>query len=382
MATPDAKAAAKVAPDASADASASVTIAPKQLSQAPLQKRGCSRLDDSALPGSAHQLLLPAQDSGFHALVLHEDRQTLAWWSGALGASVAPAATRKLATRVAKLSLLRKAADLYTVAWVDEQGSVWTLSHAAGAFSEPKLIAKGADRRFAPALYEDGAISLLAYTATVDGAMHTWVARSQNGPGNDITPQGHGAAAPSFVLGAKQPELVFVDAHEGVSPLLEVGFDAELAPQPATVRTPISQPYTPPLLRAFLVPDGEAEVAFTAVGKLAATAVGRVPLRRALSAVALHPSRGYGELMFDVTVSGRAAIFALEVPLDEKPNAARGIEIKWLDKSGEGVALMLTKAPSPSALRPSVARTPLAGEVLVGYVVGTVAHVARLRCDA
>jgi hypothetical protein len=253
------------------------------------------------------------------------------------------------------------------------------LHYNAGKWAEVKQLAKGADRRFAPALYEDGAISLLAYTSSVDKAMHTFVVRSSAGPGLDVTPAGHGAAAPSFVAGVDEPILVFLDAREGISPLLEVTFDHNLKPQPALVRTPVSQPYAPPLLRALAIDHGEIEVAFTAVGKLAASAIGRVPLRRAQSAVALHPSRGYGELSFDVALTGKAAIFALDVPIDEKPGAEHVLELKWLDASGEGATLTLARGP---ALRPSLAATPLPGELLVGYMAGTTPHLTRLRCDA
>lgn len=382
--------AAPAAPPPSAVAGARPVPAPstKQLSQTPLQKRGCARVETVPLSLSAYQVLVPTQDTTLEALIVRDDRQTLEWWSGKIGGAPAAGASRKLSTRVAKLSLLRKASEVYALGVVDEQGTVWSLGYAAGQWSEPKLIAKGADRRFAPALYEDGAISLLAYTATVSDVMHTFVVRSAAPPGVDATPQGHGAAAPTFVQGVKEPRLVFLDARAGVSPLLEVGFDAALAPLAAEVRTPVSQPYAPPLLRAFAVPEGEAEVAFSAVGKLAATAIGRVPLRRALPAVALHPSRGYGEVGFDVALSGRAAVFALEVPQNEQPSAAHVIEVHWLDKAGDGNTLLLTppaagaSANAASALRPSIAATPLPGELLVGYVQGTQAQLVRLRCDA
>ncbi|HEX6243252.1 MAG TPA: hypothetical protein VFZ61_20200 [Polyangiales bacterium] len=374
-----AQSAASAAP-ASADApDASTKHAPKQLSQAPLQKRGCTKLDDVTLPVTAYRLLIPTQDSALQALVLRDDQITLEWWSGELGGPAVLRASHKLTARVTKLSLLRRAAASYTVAAVDEQGGLWGLHYSAGKWADVKQLARGADRRFAPALYEDGAISLLAYTSSVDKAMHTFVVRSLAGQGVDVTPAGHGAAAPTFVSGVDQPVLVFVDAHEGISPLLEVGFDENLKPQPALVRTPISQPYAPPLLRAVAIDQGEVEVAFTAVGKLAASAIGRVPLRRAASAVALHPSRGYGELDFDVALSGKAAIFALEVPVDEKPNAEHVLELKWLDQSGDGATLELVRG---AALRPSIAATPLPGELLVAYVTGTTPHLTRLRCDS
>lgn len=354
--------------------------APTQLAHVQLQKRGCAPLDEIRLPGAVHQVLLPLQDSRLSALVLRPDRKTLEWWSGPFGTTAQRVAVYNLNQGAARLSLVRKAADLYVLAWIDDQGGVWSLRYAARNFGQPKQLGTGADRRFAPALYEEGGVSLLAYVASVNDTMHTFVVRSHDATGVDITPPGHGAAAPSFVLGAEQPVLVVVDARAGVSPLLELSFDAQGTPRPALVRTPISQPYSPPLLRAVAVPEGEIEVAFSAIGKLAATAIGRVPLRRALAPVALLPSRGYGELSFDVTRVGRAVVYALESPLSEEPHAPRGLELKWLDRAGEGQTLKLD-GTSP-ALWPSIAATALMGEVVVGYVVGTEARVVRLRCDA
>jgi hypothetical protein len=268
---------------------------------------------------------------------------------------------------------------LYVIAWVDGQGVVQSVQYGGRKFSAIRVVGQGADRRFAPALFERGGHSLLAYTASVDEVMHTFVQRSAEPP-VDVTPLGHGAAAPTFVRGQDAPSLIMIDARAGISPLLEVTFSEDGKPQPAQVRTPVSQPYAPPLLRAVAVPDGELEVFFSAVGKLAASAIGRVPLRRAVSALPLHASRGYGELAFDVALSGHAALFAMQVPRDEKPSAPQQIEVAWLDKSGDGKTLTLSKGASASA--PSIASTPLPGEVLVGYVSEGHAYVVRLRCDA
>lgn len=357
----------------------SLSGAAKQLEQVKLEPRACVRADELLLHTSAARVLLPNQDSTLEALILHRDLKQLEWWSGRHGESAQRTATLTLASGAQRISAVRKAAGLYVIAWVDGQGAVQAVTYEARKFGAVRVVGQGADRRFAPALFERGAHSLLAYTASVDEVMHTFVQRSSDPP-VDVTPLGHGAAAPTFVRGSDTPSLIVIDARAGISPLLEINFDADGKPQPAQVRTPVSQPFAPPMLRAVAVPDGEVEVAFSAVGKLAASAIGRVPLRRAVSALPLHGSRGYGELAFDVAITGHAAIFAMQVPRDEKPAAPHQIEVAWLDKSGDGKTLVLTKGASVSA--PTVASTPLPGEALVGYVSDQKAYVVRLRCDS
>lgn len=310
--------------------------------------------------------------------MLRSDRTSLEWWSDA-GGSLSRVATHRAKAKIERLSLTRKAAAMYVFAWVDEKGDVFKQAFAGGAFGEPKRVGQGADRRFAPALFEPPDAELLAYTATVDEAMHTFVVAGSASP-RDITPLGHGAAAPSFVVGRSEPLLVVVDARAGVSPLLSFAFDAAGKAAPVKVRTPISQPYTPPLLRAVALPGGAIEVAFTAVGKLAATAIGRVPLERAVDAVALYPSRGYGELSFEVALSGNAAVFAAEVPKSAEPGAPRGIEIAWLDAKGQGETLAL-EGSGASGSSPSIAATPASGELRVGYTHEERAEVLPLVCD-
>ncbi len=370
---------APASPSSVSEPASAPSAAAKQLAQVKLEPRGCVRADELVVHPSAARVLLPTQDSTLEALVLHKDVKQLEWWSGRHGESAQRTATLALSSSAQRIALVRRAAGLYVIAWVDGQGAVQTVQYEAGKFGAVRSVASGADRRFAPALFERGSYSLLAYTASVDEAMHTFVQRAADPP-EDVTPPGHGAAAPSFVLGADTPSLIVVDARAGISPLLELEFGADGKPRSTQVRTPISQPFAPPLLRAVALPGGEVEVAFSAVGKLAASAIGHVPLRRAVAALPLHASRGYGELAFDVALSGRAAVFAMQVPRDEKPNAPHQIEVAWLDKSGDGKTLVLTKGAAASA--PSIAATPLPGELLVGYVSEQKAYVVRLRCDS
>jgi hypothetical protein len=143
------------------------------------------------------------------------------------------------------------------------------------------------------------------------------------------------------------------------------------------VRTPVSQPYAPPLLRAVELPGGEVEVAFTAVGKLAATAIGRVPLRRSVQPVALLPSRGYGELAFSAVRGARRAAFAYEAPRTSEAGSTRAVELVLLDEQGTGP--VLTLGGSDDARAPELAL--YAGALWLAYTRNGQAVVAALRCD-
>ncbi len=268
------------------------------------------------------------------------------------------------------------------LAWVDARGQLLALSFERAGFTSPRTFASHADRRFAPAVSQLGDKVLYAYTATVDEAMHTFLVERRGGqvsPPRDLAPPGQGAAAPVFVLGTPRPILVALDAHAGVSPLLEWTFDAAGNPSEALVRTPVSQPYTPPLLAAVQMPDAEIEVAYTAIGRVAMTAIGRVPLRRAVEPTALLPSRGYGELSFSAARGHRVALFALEVPSSPAADAPRGLALKLLSggetydgpniESGAGVR------------RPSLASGPAPGAFLLAYTRGGALFAAQLACD-
>jgi hypothetical protein len=345
--------------------------------------RGCRLEQEFSLREDAARAWAVGVAGQPHFLVLRAARRRLEWWSGTAPALV-PRGAHDFAVPVARLAVLRgpagAGADVHSLALVDDKGELWCQRHAGDRFDAPRSLAQGADRRFDPALAFAGEQLLTAFTRTVDLAMHTFVVRcsGQAAPAIDVTPPGHGAAAASFVLGASFPSLVMLDARGGVSPLLELPFDERGQPGAVLVRTPISQPYAPPALSAVALPGGEVEVAFTAIGKLAATAIGRVPLRRAAAPSALHASRGYGQLSFGVALGARAAVYALEVPRDEGKDAPHLIEIKWVDAQGDGETLALP-ASSDSARLPSIAALTR-GRFLLAYVSGASARAGLLHC--
>ncbi|MET0287049.1 MAG: hypothetical protein ABW352_21375 [Polyangiales bacterium] len=262
------------------------------------------------------------------------------------------------------------------LAWIDQKMRLFH-SQLGAELRPAKELARGVDRRFAPALATQGDRTLIAYTATVDEVMHTkllGLRGDKQEPLQDITPESHGAAAPTFLLGASTPTLVAIDAHAGISPLLELPLDGTGKPRESLVRTPISQPFEPPQLAAVQWPSGEAEAFFTVIGKLAMTAIGRVPLRRTESITALSPSRGYGELSFAVARGTQRALFACEVPVSAAPKAERKLELTLSDGKRDAHALEL-EAP---ALAPSLARTQ--GGYVLAFTRGSEVHATLLRC--
>jgi hypothetical protein len=263
------------------------------------------------------------------------------------------------------------------LAWVDQKTRLWRARADAHGVSAPVELARGVDRRFAPALAVQADRVLYAFTVAVDEAMHTklvGVRAGKNEPTLDITQPGQGAAAPAFVLGASALTLVTIDAHAGISPLLEYPFDGTGRPRETLVRTPVSQPYAPPQLAAVQWASGDVEVMFTAVGKLAMTAIGRVPLRHAEAPTALSPSRGYGELSFAAARGARRALFAFEVPTSSAPRAERTIATALADgtRTDEGPSF---EAP---AQLPSLMRT--SGGYLLAFTRAGSVHAALLRC--
>jgi hypothetical protein len=341
--------------------------------------RGCALALDQALPFGGERALVVATEGGVLLVAVESDRKKLSVWRGRPGALRA-AGELPLEAGVTRATLERLGGEAW-LGWVDERGRLFLAKIAAAGFEAPRLLAEGVDRRFAPALAQVADTRLVAFTRTLDETMHTYVARVRGGSValEDVAPQGHGASAATFVRGFEPPVLVFLDAHAGVSPLLEVRFDEAGAAQPAVVRTPVSQPYAPTLLAAVALNDDDVQVAFTAIGNAAATAVGRVPLRRPEAPVALVPSKGYGELSFSAAQGEGFAVFALEAHEQPSKDAERELRVQWLDARAEGTPLTLG-ADALSLRAPSMSRGMSAGEFWLSYRRGDALHLARLSC--
>lgn len=325
---------------------------------------------------------LLAGDGVSLALLAWDTPSKLALYTGTRSETLALAGELSLKAALSRATLV-VSGQRVVLAYVDERGVLLLSELRAGALTPPQQLAEGVNRRFAPALTLLGERALVAFTRTVDDAMHTFVAqvRGSHVQLNDVTPQGHGAAAATFVLGHSLPSLVMIDARAGVSPLLEVPFDAAGSPQPAVVRTPVSQPFAPPLLAAVQLAAGHVEVAYTATGSAAATAIGRVPLRTLAQPVPLEPSKGYGELSFSAVLGRRRAVFALEVPKHASADPARELWLHVVGVGSQGPALVVPQAPETASF-PSLAPGPTAGSFVLVYTSRGALYLSDLLCDA
>lgn len=341
-------------------------------------KDGCVLRHQQALSADSERALAANFAGAPIVIALEGKGSTLALWSsGAQGFTRTLSAP--LESKAQRASVVCTGARC-ELAVVDERARLLGVQLTSKGFSSPRVLASGLDRRFAPALADTGSRVLYAYTANVDKAMHTFWLESKDGKvsaPSDLTPRAHGAAAPSFVLGSKLPTLVAVDPWAGLSPLLELDFGVQGPPSAAVVRTPVSQPYEPPLLAAVEWSSGDVEVAYTAVGRLAMTAIGSVPLRKASEPAALSPSKGYGELSFAAARSRTRALFAMEVAVDTKPDAPREIVLKLLDgvSTGQGPTF------AADARHPSVSSLRDPGEYLVTYARANTIQAALVGCQ-
>ena len=330
--------------------------------------RSTSPIDADTRAGLAGQLgempfaLAFGREVGRVALWTLAERPSRRRWTLALEAPIARAAVRCEAR--------------CTLAVVDARGVLQVFDFDLTAADAPRVLARGVDRRFAPALAGRSPATLVAYTTTRDEVMHTLLARAgDTRPHRDLTPPGHGAAAPTFVLGASPTTLVMIDARAGLSPLLELTLDAQGTPSAVQVRTPVIQPSAPPLLAATVLRSGEVEVYYSLIGRLAMTAIGRVPLRRAQLPTPLLASRGYGALNFVAARSRMRTLVALEVPTATPPSAPRTLVLELLDGARTDEVLAL------DGYQPSLASGPEPGTFVLTYATASGLHASTLGCD-
>ncbi len=342
--------------------------------------KSCVVQSESEVYKGAGGALLNTQRAGELALmIMHEKGFAL---QRLRGGSLVHAAS--LALKVApKRSAFVQSAERGFLAWVDAEAKLWVASLDGDKFGAASSVADGVDRRFAPALFAQGKQVLVAFTRSFGPGMHVYVSRvgGDKGAVQDVTPDGHGGSAPTFIAGRRTPALVMLDARAGVSPLLEVRFDAGLRPQPAIVRTPVSQPYAPPGLVALAVAPDLTMVAFTAIGRAAATAVGLVPLERAEQASALVPSKGYGELELSGAVhEDGLSVFAVEAFRTTGAKGPRLVQVNVVDGTGAGSALEVG-AEGESASAPSLVALREKGQFALAYSTPQGVQLASLECS-
>ena len=191
-----------------------------------------------------------------------------------------------------------------------------------------RSIGEGASWRFAPALVRlsDGyAVAWTDESATPmrvrTGHLDADVAR--RGGITDVTPDGGGAAAPTF---ANTTTLVTIDPRAGISVAHRHAVSRDNFGAPRVAR-PVSFLADPPELAAFAV--GESTwLAYTAVGSVATSAVALINLDTTDPPLALVPGVGYGTVHVDAAPFGIGAVFAVDVPAGPGPDAPRRVAVR------------------------------------------------------
>jgi len=166
--------------------------------------------------------------------------------------------------------------DRALLVWVDGD-RLRAAPLAVSAWRGARLLDLGqaADARFSPAVALRPQAALVAYTDGSATPMHVRLLRVGLGGDvearADVTPQGFGAAAPTFAVSttSESPQLYFLEPRSGTSALYRVEFDADLGPRPATLVRPINSVYEPP--RLAVVRSTPGAVAYTALGNAATT---------------------------------------------------------------------------------------------------------------
>lgn len=240
-------------------------------------------------------------------------------------------------------------------------------------------VAEGVDARFAPALTRAGEVTLVAWVDGRGTPMRVRVARlGRDGTPagrHDVTPEAMGGTAPTFVAGASPPELVFVDARSGMSPLIRVTFDTEGMPATPEVARTVGQVPEPPQVAAVRF-GGETWVAYTAVGSAASAAVGLVPLGANEDApVPLVEGSAYGPLAVDGAAVSGGAIFLTEAPTPE----GEGRKLAVHRVSADGVGEAWTLQDTPDAGHPAVAARGNAAVAVVRRR-GAAVRLESVRC--
>jgi len=256
------------------------------------------------------------------------------------------------------------------LAAIDNQGRVHlcTTSVAATAASF-SMIGPSADPRFSPTVMPLNDRIAIAWTDGQSGLMRLQVGlysmQRRTVSVRDITPPSMGGAAPTWVIGAERPTLAFVDAREGVSPILTVELDAQGEPGSSIVQKPVSNLASPPAL-AVLRTAEHFVAGFTAVGQLATSAVGMVNFRsNDARPVPIVAGTGYGPTHVTGTIVNGTILFAGDAHRGPESNTPREIYIRALRDGTLGTAQIVT-GPEASASFGALASSP-AGTIALAF---------------
>lgn len=356
----------------------------------PVPRRGCAAASGAVRvwPRGGPPAIAAAGDgfviAGYDRRDTGEQAYLVSWPSEGLPR---PLGTLPLATpfpreRPAPPGLAARDAAHATLAVTDGSGALLAaeVRVAGGGAGALVPIAQRVDARFAPAIAYTGTRALIAWT---EGStpMKTWLVVLDGTTvlaQHDVTPPSVGATAPAFVTGATPPSLVFVDAHEGMSPILRVDVAADGTPRPAVTSIVIAGAASPPEIAAAMV-GRYAWLGYTAVGNAATSAVGLVQLAPSTGAPSpLVRGTAYGRLHVAAAAGNEVAIFAADAPTAAGKDPPHRIAVQVVDAQGAGAPYSI-EAPG-GASHVAIARTA-SGLVGVAYTTAAGVYALRLRCD-
>lgn len=271
------------------------------------------------------------------------------------------------------------------LATVDGSANVrMTVIQTGGRVEAWRQVGNGADQRFTPAFGVRGNYQYVTYTEGRSEGMRTHaIAFEPTGRvvrRYDLTPEGAGATAASFVDGGD--ELLFVDPREAVSPMMQVSLN-DGASEPS-VLLPLSNIFEPVVLAPVKI-GNRFLVGYTAMGMAAATAVGMVAIEgdQSHGPVPLVPSSGYGFLHVSAAAAPRRAVFVADRPKGRERGAPREVIAVVVDPSQPAVQIGAPKVlttPDETARWGSIARHASATYAVV-MTGGNGVYVHFLRCD-
>ncbi|MBW2461806.1 MAG: hypothetical protein JRH11_09175 [Deltaproteobacteria bacterium] len=277
--------------------------------------------------------------------------------------------------------------DELVVAFIDGQGHV-RLGSTDPARPSANLrtieAGSGADVRFAPAVAVVRGTRVVAWTDGTGTPMRVRVARADRSGvllgTHDVTMAGMGAATPTFAAGASTPTLYFIDARAGISPIVKAELRPDGSPRPSSVARPVGTVSVPPELAVGVTGDGHAFAGYTAIGNMATTAVGLMPLfGDVATALPLVPGTGYGPLNVAAAAGPAGVVFAADAPRDQPPNAPREIHLRVMRSGAPGPTLTIT-GPDGTGRHAAIARRA-DGVLGVAFSAPDGVYVAWARCD-
>lgn len=142
-----------------------------------LPTSGCALADTQDLTEGT-RALASWEQTGPAVYAWSSDARTLARWTREGSGRLVVGSTVAFPEPIARAALVGGATT--EVAAVDTRGQLLHVTHATSGFSKPRTLARGVDRRFAPALARTRDVVLTAYVASpreAAGAMHTMFSR-------------------------------------------------------------------------------------------------------------------------------------------------------------------------------------------------------------